>query len=136
MPKKGNDSENGGQPGDLIIKVNVKTDNYFSREGYDITTTQFVTLSEAVLGTKIKVKTLTGEKDLDVTPGTSHGEKIKIRGLGINHLPPNQNTVGDHIVTLKIHVPKTLTTEQKELYQKLSQVEQKIDPQMNMNANQ
>lgn len=38
---KGNDSEGGGSglAGDLIIKVNVKTDSYFAREGYDIHTT-------------------------------------------------------------------------------------------------
>lgn len=89
MPQKGNNGENGGPSGDLIIKVNVKPDQFFQREGFDIVTSQLITPTEAVLGTKIKVRTLAGEREIEVKPGTQHGEMIKIKGLGINHLPPH-----------------------------------------------
>ena len=47
-----------------------------------------------MLGTRIKVKTLTGEKEIDVKPCTSHGDKMKLKGL-VSKL--NQSTNGTHI---------------------------------------
>lgn len=41
----------------------------------------FFIKNQAVLGTRIKVKTLTGEKEIDVKPSTSHGDKMKLKGL-------------------------------------------------------
>lgn len=35
------------------------------------------------------------------------------------------------MITVKIHVPKSLTTEQRALYEKLAELETKIDPTMN-----
>lgn len=57
---KGNVSESGGNPGDVLLRVNVKPDPYFKREGFDIYTTSYLNISEAVLGTKVDVKTLYG----------------------------------------------------------------------------
>lgn len=60
MSGKGNSSESGGKAGDLLIKINVKPDAYYQRDGYDIYTTAYISISEAVLGSKVKVETLNG----------------------------------------------------------------------------
>lgn len=57
---KGNSSESGGATGDVLIRVNVKSDPYFRREDFDIYTTAYLNISEAVLGTKVNVKTIYG----------------------------------------------------------------------------
>lgn len=54
--------ENGGKAGDLIMKIGVKQDSYYKRDGYDLQTNAYITVAQAVLGDSIKVKTLGGEK--------------------------------------------------------------------------
>jgi molecular chaperone DnaJ len=46
IPGKGNQSESGGSGGDLIMKVNVTKDDYFEREGYDLFTKAYITISQ------------------------------------------------------------------------------------------
>ena len=77
---RGNTGQNGGQSGDLILKVNVKKDPTFSRDGYDIHSKVNVTVSEAILGAQKKVKTLDGESDVKITAGTEHGYKLRLHG--------------------------------------------------------
>lgn len=124
---KGNASGNAGPTGDLIIEINVKPDPYYRREGYDIYTDTYLSISQAVLGGDLKVKTLYGDQTIHVKNGTQHGDKLKIPNKGVPHLPPNTNVKGDHYVVLKVTVPTTLTAPEEELYRKLAQTEQKVD---------
>ena len=71
---------NGGMAGDLIIKLKVEEDKYFRREGFDIYTEVPLNVSEAVLGTKIKAKTIHGLTKISIPSGTQHGSKIKLPG--------------------------------------------------------
>ena len=108
MSKKGNFSAKG-EPGDLLIKVTVRPHPYFKREGHDILTDQSITLSQAALGASLKLDTLWGKQEVKIKPGTTHDETIILAGQGVNKLPPNQNTRGNHIVKIKLVVPKKLT---------------------------
>ena len=69
ISKKGNFSVNG-PPGDLMIQIKVKPHPYFKRDGSDINTDLFLTVSEAILGTEATVKTLYGDIKLKIDPGT------------------------------------------------------------------
>lgn len=69
ISKKGNQSAQG-PPGDLMIQVKVKPHPYFRRDGVDINTDLYVTVSEAILGTETVVKTLYGDIKLKIDPGT------------------------------------------------------------------
>ncbi|KAM3126784.1 hypothetical protein pb186bvf_021105 [Paramecium bursaria] len=120
---KGSTPDPQVQPGDLVIKISVKPDNYFKRDGYDVITNAYISVAQAVLGDAIKVKTLAGEKSLNVKAGSQDGEKIKLDGQGINKLPPNQNQKGDHIVNLKVVIPTKLSDKQKQLFEELSKLE-------------
>lgn len=125
MNGKGNVSKHGPN-GDLMIKVNVKEDPYFKRDKYDIHTDRYVTVSEAILGGDTKIKTLTGEIKIDINPGTQHNDRKRLVGAGINKLPPNHRTKGDHYVSFKIEIPKNLNKEQIEAIKKYAEVEKKI----------
>ena len=71
LSKKGNTSI-GGRPGDLMIKVEVKSHPYFKREGANIFTEKYITFTQAVLGANLPIKTLYGNKNIKISPGTPH----------------------------------------------------------------
>jgi molecular chaperone DnaJ len=77
LQKKGHYSSNG-QHGDLYVKIKIKPHTYFKREQFDIYTTNYITISQAVLGGKVKVKTLYGDISVNIDPGTNDGDTKKL----------------------------------------------------------
>ncbi|CAK94816.1 unnamed protein product (macronuclear) [Paramecium tetraurelia] len=120
---KGNIGENGGKAGDLIIKVQVKPDSYYKRDGYDLITNAYISVAQAVLGDQVKIKTLNGEQQISIKPGSQDGEKIRLSGLGITKLAPNSNQRGDQVVNLKIQIPTNLNEQQRKLFEELAKLE-------------
>lgn len=110
VAKKGSAGQ-GGPPGDLLVTVKVKPHAYFKREGHNILTDCYLSLSQAVLGSEVKIKTLYGDLKLKVPAGTQHEEKSKLQNYGVQKLPPNQAQKGNHLVTFKIVIPKKLSAE-------------------------
>jgi curved DNA-binding protein len=116
---KGESSPYGGQPGDLFIKSKVLKDPVFSAKEYDLTIIRDIRLSEAILGSKISVPTLSGrELSLTIPPGTKHKTRMRLPGHGIPHMKGSGR--GDLFVTIHVKTPKTLTQEQKKLVQMLA----------------
>jgi len=103
---------NGGRPGDLYLKVNISGHNYFWREGKDIYSRVPISLRQAVLGGKIRVRTLTKEIELNIPPGTSSGQRFRLKGLGLTV----NGDKGNQFVEVNIEVPKNLTSEQTKLF--------------------
>jgi molecular chaperone DnaJ len=112
----GNPGINGGPPGDLYLKVAISGHEYFWREGKDIYCRVPINIKQAVLGGKIKARTLSGMVELAIPPGTSSGQKFRLKGLG---LALNGNR-GDQYVEVKIEIPKSLTEEQKRLFEQFT----------------
>jgi molecular chaperone DnaJ len=107
----------GGPPGDLLITVNIRGDSFFRRKGSDIYCDVKINLTQAVLGTKLKVRTLDGKRAIVKIPaGTQPGTTFKLRGLGIK----KDGRQGDQYVTVNVAIPKKLSAEEKELFEKLS----------------
>lgn len=123
VASKGNKGENGGASGDLIIKVSVRPDSYFRREGYDIYTDVSITIAQAVLGAKIEVRTLSGNRSVTVPPGTAHGSKIRLPGEGVTKLAPNQNQKGDHYVVFGVYIPSKLNSTERQIFEQLRSLE-------------
>lgn len=120
---KGGIGEAGGHRGDLIIKITVKADSYFKREGFDVYTEIPISICQAVLGCCFDIRTLTGKKSITVSPGTLHGSKVKISGEGITKLAPYSHQRGDHYVIFSITVPKYLTPDQKIVFEVLKMID-------------
>jgi curved DNA-binding protein len=123
---QGNPGSGGGPAGDLIVTVHIATHPWFRRDGQNLLVDVPMSPSEAALGAKIDVPTLTeGTVVLTVPPGTSSGAKLRLRGKGVrNHKTGDR---GDQFVVLKISVPKDLSEEAKSLYEKLAELNPK-DP--------
>lgn len=67
-----------GPAGDLMVQIKVKPHPYFKRDGSDILTDQYITVSQAILGAELNIKTLYGDVKMKVDPGTQNEEKKKI----------------------------------------------------------
>ena len=109
-----------------MIKVHVKTHPYFKRDGYDIHTDKYISITQAILGSLVEIQTLYGKMKVAVPPGTNHGDIKKISNYGVNKLPPNNNGRGNHYVHFKIKVPKSLNSDQRKLMEEYSEIETKI----------
>ncbi len=109
---QGQRNPNGGPPGDILITFEVQPDRFFTRKGRDIYCTVPINLVQAMLGTRIKVRTVAGGKVvLRIPPGTQAGRKFRIRGQGIE----KGGKKGDQFVEIEVRVPEKLTAEQEEL---------------------
>jgi molecular chaperone DnaJ len=103
----------GGIPGDMIITVMVQPHPLFIRRGDDVYCDVPITFVEAALGAELEVPTLDGKVKYTVPEGTQNGTMFRLRDKGVNRL--NGRGRGDQIVTVKIEVPKNLTSDQKEI---------------------
>ena len=103
----------GGRAGDVYVQVRVKPDPRFVREGNDIFCTVDLTMTDAALGTTVKVPTLDGELDLELEPGTQPGTLRVLRGKGMPVLQGFGR--GDQRVLVNVQVPRRLNEEQRRL---------------------
>ena len=115
---EGQAGERGAAAGDLYVTARVLTDKDFRRERYDVHSEAQMSISQAVLGGKISVKTIDGEVSLKIPEGTPSGKVFKLRGKGISHV--NSARRGDHFVTANILIPKKLSRKQKSLLKDLA----------------
>ncbi|MFW2368383.1 MAG: DnaJ C-terminal domain-containing protein [Desulforhopalus sp.] len=115
---KGGGSRNGGPPGDLYLKVEIASNDSFTRDGDDLVVQKLISYSEACFGTKIEVETLEGKKFMvKVAPGTVHDSRLRIRGYGLPVGPLGER--GDLYVRIGVKVPKDLTDDQKKVVEQL-----------------
>src|SRR5881628_1299252 len=96
--------------GDVVVMLQVEPDRFFRRDGLDVVCTVPVNLAQALLGSKIKVKTLDGRRVvLRIPPGTKPGQKFRIAGQGIE----KNGRRGDQYVEVQVDIPEHLTPEQE-----------------------
>lgn len=115
---KGGDSRNGGLPGDLYLKVDIASNDIFSRDGDDLVMQKLISFSEACFGTSIEVETLEGKKfNVKVAPGTTYDARLRLKGHGLPTGPLGER--GDLYVKIGVKVPKELTEEQEKVLQEL-----------------
>jgi len=123
---QGSPGSGGGPAGDLLVTIHIAAHPWFRRDGHNLLVDVPVTPSEAALGAKIDVPTLTeGVVVLSVPPGTSSGAKLRLRGKGVRN--PKTGDRGDQFVVLKIVLPRELSEDAQALYQQLAELPS-VDP--------
>lgn len=120
---QGNAGKRGGPRGDLYVQLSVKKDPKFRREGTEIYTTEEISYVDAILGTTIKADTLDGKADVKIPAGTQPEQKLRLRGKGAPSL--NSNERGDAFITVKVKIPTNVSGKEKELVEKISEVQKK-----------
>jgi len=105
----------GGNPGDLFIRIHVRSDKRFHKEGSTLYTKKIIGFTQAALGDKVDVETVDGVVELMIPAGTQTGAQFRLRGKGV----PIRSGRGDQIVEIEVVTPKKLSKEQKQLLEKL-----------------
>ena len=102
----------GAAAGDLLVAFQVEPDRFFRREGLDVLCTVPINVAQAMLGTKLKVRTLDGKHVvLRIPAGTQAGRQFRVRGQGIE----KGGERGDQIVEVQVEMPAKLSPEQEQL---------------------
>jgi molecular chaperone DnaJ len=109
----------GGAPaGDLLITFQVQPDRFFHRDGLDIVCEVPINLAQAVLGTRLRVRTLDGKKVvLRIPAGTQPGRKFRVKGQGLE----KNGRKGDQLVGVQVTLPAKLSPEQEELMKQFAE---------------
>ncbi|NJP11796.1 MAG: J domain-containing protein [Leptolyngbyaceae cyanobacterium RU_5_1] len=110
----------GVSGGDLYLKIEVVPHPFFKLDGTDIFCELPITPSEAVLGRPVEVPTLDGLVKMTIPPGVRSGQRLRLANKGY---PGVSGQRGDQIVEIQIVMPKELTEQERELYEKLRQLE-------------
>lgn len=114
--------------GDLYLKIDVIPHPFFKVEGSDILCQVPLTPSEAVLGGAIEVPTLDGPVKMTVPAGVSSGQRLRLAQKGY---PDEAGRRGDQIVEIQVVIPKNISPQERELYEKLRQLED-FNPRANL----
>ena len=124
----GEPGTNGGPRGDLLVEVVVSQHPVFKRQDTTIYSTVPISFVKAALGGPIRIKTVDGEVEYEVKPGTQTDTRVRLKGKGVPSLR-NRNVRGDHFVTLVVQVPERMTEAQKEALRKFDDAMNGIVPE-------
>ena len=116
---QGKSGINGGKNGDLFIKININNDSKFKLSGNDLVTDLYLTPWEAALGTRVSVNGIDEKVSLYIPPGIQSGEKVKIPQKGYLD---GKGGRGDLVAEIKTVVPRRLAENEKELFERLSEI--------------
>ena len=106
--------------GDLYLKITVSPHPFFRLEMSEICCELPLTPSEAVLGGDIEVPTLDGLVKMKLPPGVTSGKRLRLANKGY---PTGNGDRGDQLVEIQVLIPKEISEEERELYEKLRQIE-------------
>jgi molecular chaperone DnaJ len=134
---KGNAGPNNGPAGDLIVVMEEKPHDFFTRNGNDIIFDLNLSFPEVALGTEVEIPTIEREEvddtkknkmvKITVPSGTQSGKVFRLRGKGLPEL--NAYRRGDLLVQVKVWTPTKLSAREKELLEELMQLENMQPPQ-------
>jgi len=109
--------EPGGVAGDLFVVVRSQADPRFERAGADLLRQATISLTDAVLGAKLEVPTLGGTASVTIPPGTQPDAVLRLKGKGLPEFGSGRH--GEMYLRIAVHVPEQLSSEERELYERL-----------------
>ena len=105
----------------MFIEINVLAHDQFERVGKDIELEIPVSAVDATLGCSVDVPTIHGDVTMKIPAGTQDGARLRLKGQGVADIRGGKQ--GDQICTVRIKVDSSLTKQEKELYQKLQEIQ-------------
>lgn len=116
---RGQSGSQGGEPGDLYIRINIRPHELFTRENDDLHATVNVSLYQMLLGGVTRVPTMTGSVKIKVPPESQPGKVMRLAGYGMPVFQ-SENRKGDLFVTLQVALPEKLNDKEKKLFRELA----------------
>lgn len=121
ISNEGDAGTRGGAPGDLYVYLFVNEDEEFQREGINVLSELKVSYLQAILGCRLEVTTVDGPVEMIIPPGTQPGTVMKLENRGVPRLG-NPVSRGDHMITILIDIPTKVTSDERELLEKLAKI--------------
>ncbi len=116
---KGNAARHGGVNGDLLVMIEEEHNPELVRDGNDLIHNLNLTVTTCILGGEVEVPTIDGRAKIKIAPGTHAGKVLRLRGKGLPDV--NGYGRGDILIVVDITIPDSLTSEERQLVEKLSQ---------------
>lgn len=125
IPGEGERTRSGAKAGNLILTITVQPHKLFRRKGLDLLVDIPVSFTQALLGDKVFVPALKGNKIAFSLPeGAQSGMTFKLKEQGLEN--PKKQLKGDLLVTIDIELPRNLTKEQR---QKIKELHDSLKPE-------
>jgi molecular chaperone DnaJ len=122
----------GGPAGDLYVEIHERPHDVFTRDGEDLHCRVTLPMTAAALGTTLSLKTLDGEEDLDIRPGTQSGSVLTLRAHGAPRLRATGR--GNLVVHIEVSTPTRLDAEQEKLLRELAALRGEDQPDSHREA--
>lgn len=118
---EGDSGMRGGPAGDLYVYLFVNEDSHFQRDGINILSELKISYLQAILGSRLAVKTVDGDEEIDVPAGIQPGTVLTLEGKGVPRLG-NAVSRGNQLLTVTVEIPKKVGAEERELLEKLAKL--------------
>ncbi len=115
---EGQPGTNGGPTGNLYLLIQVKAHKFFRRKNDDILLDLDINVAQATLGAEVDVPTVDGDEKLKIPAGVQPGKVLIMRNKGVPYLRGNGR--GNQLVVVNIAIPRSLTPEQRQLFEQLA----------------
>ena len=117
----GNAGARGGVNGDLLVVIEEKEHEQFTRDGNDLHYDLFINFADAVLGGETLVPTLNGKVKIKIEAGTQPGKILRLKHKGLPDI--NRYETGDQLVNINVWTPQKLSSEEKKVIEDLRESE-------------
>ncbi len=117
---EGKVGKNGGENGDLFLKIKIKEHSIFRLEDDDVHSTLQLEPYEAILGTEKEVITLGSKVEIVIPPQTQNGKILRLRNRGLPN--PKTKVQGDHYVHTEIKIKEHYSFEELQHYKAIKRV--------------
>lgn len=114
--QKGEEVSNG-IPGDLYVKIHVKSHPTLRKEGDHLVTELDVKITESLLGTKKEIDGVDEKITVKIPANVRHGEVLRVRGKGVKYSALGQ---GDLLIKINVVTPKKLSRKAKKALEDLA----------------
>lgn len=118
---EGEAGQDGAQRGDLHCYVRIKPHPFLERHNNDLVCRMPIGFTQAALGAKVEVPTLTGKAELTIPRGTQHGQIFRLAGLGLPSVRSGRR--GDELVQVLVEIPKKLNKDQERILREFASTE-------------
>ncbi len=110
---EGNVGKRNGPAGDIIVVIEEKSHEVFTRNGDDILYELYLSIPEAILGGEIEVPTLNGRAKIKIDAGISPGKILRMKNKGFPNL--NGYKTGDQLIYVNVFIPDKLSQKEKDI---------------------
>ncbi|MDJ0975809.1 MAG: molecular chaperone DnaJ [Planctomycetota bacterium] len=126
VPGEGEAAPPGGEPGDLNVHLRIKEHPVFGRmpdNPADLVQRVTIPITTALLGGEVEIPSLEGSMPLEVDPGTTPGETVRIRGAGLPHFQGGGR--GHMYVRIAYDIPKNPSRKLRKALEALAEAEER-----------